>query len=595
MNEAGWRRRFRIPVAMPPQWAALRPDRLLYRSNVSGKWELHAWDRASDVHRQVTDRTEGTTNGQIDPSGEAIYWFRDTDGDEFGTWMVEPFEGGEARQAFDGIPNAYTTGLALGSDALVVGSSSEGGSQIHAARAGGAPQLVYEHAEAAWLSGLPRWWMTLSGLSSDQRLFAFHHSEHGDSRHPAVRVCDLRGEPVAELWDGPGSALSAGGWSPLPDDARLIVHHERYGTRRPLIWEPRRNEVVDVSLDLPGEVEASWYPDGATLLLEHDHAGRVELLTHNLRTGSTSDLGVGSGVAGQAAVRPDGEIWYLWSDATTPHEVRSAGGGVVLQLQADPPPPSIPYADLRADAVPAFVAEPRRSRPHPTIFFIHGGPDFHDSDEFSPWVQAWVDHGFACVLVNYRGSTGYGQAWRDAITGNPGFTELEDIATVADRLVADEVADPRRLVIAGISWGGYLTLLGLGMQPERWSLGVAGVPVADYVAAYEDEMEPLKAYDRALFGGASPSEDPELYQSRSPISYVERVDAPVWVLVGENDPRCPSRQIDNYLARLRALGKPHEVVRFDAGHTSKKVTEEIRQVESMIDFVARNLGTPPPQ
>jgi dipeptidyl aminopeptidase/acylaminoacyl peptidase len=76
---------------------------------------------------------------------------------------------------------------------------------------------------------------------------------------------------------------------------------------------------------------------------------------------------------------------------------------------------------------------------------------------------------------------------------------------------------------------------------------------------------------------------------------VEKVDVPLFVLVGENDPRCPVRQIDNYLDRLRALGKTHEVLRFDAGHGSRKMGERIRQTEKMIDFVARHHGTQPPQ
>jgi acetyl esterase/lipase len=594
MPEAAWRRRFRTPVAGLPQWAILRPDRLVYLSNASGKWELHAWDRVTDLHRQVTDRAEGTTNGQIDPSGEAIYWFQDNDGNERGIWMLEPFEGGEPKPAFEEIADAYSTGLALGTDAMVVGSSSEAGSQIHLVRPGSTPQMVYQHVESAWLSGVRRWWMGISGLSSDERYFCFHHAEHGDSRHPAVRVCRLDGERVAELWDGPGLGLSAGGWSPVRGDSRLIVHHERDGTRRPLLWAPQRDEVVDLRLALPGEVEATWYPDGTALLLEHDHAGRVELLQFDIGTGSVTNLGVPRGISGPSAVRPDGDVWYVWSDATTSYEVRRTRGGVAFQSPGDPAPRGVPYADLRAGSVPAFVAEPRAPRPHPTIFLIHGGPDSRDGDEFSAWLQAWIDHGFACVLINYRGSTGYGREWRDSIAGNPGFTELEDIAAVADRVIADGIADRRRLVLAGGSWGGYLTLLGLGIQPDRWSLGIAAVPVADYVAAYEDEMEPLKAFDRALFG-ASPSDEAELYRLRSPITYVEKVDVPLLVLVGENDPRCPVRQIDNYLERLRALGKPHEVVRFDAGHGSRKVDEEIRQVESMIDFASRHLGTPAPQ
>jgi len=160
-------------------------------------------------------------------------------------------------------------------------------------------------------------------------------------------------------------------------------------------------------------------------------------------------------------------------------------------------------------------------------------------------------------------------------------------------VAAQPWADPQRIALGGASWGGYLTLLGLGTQPERWALGLASVPVADYVAAYEDEMEPLKAMDRALFGG-SPDEVRAAYEARSPITFAGNVRVPLLVMAGENDPRCPIRQIDNYLARLQELGVPHEVYRFDAGHGSLVIDEAIRQVEVMLDFAARHLGTSPP-
>ncbi len=162
---------------------------------------------------------------------------------------------------------------------------------------------------------------------------------------------------------------------------------------------------------------------------------------------------------------------------------------------------------------------------------------------------------------------------------------------VRDHLVAAGVADPARLVVGGGSWGGYLTLLALGLQPEAWSLGLAAVPVADYVAAFEDEMEPLKAFDRALFGG-TPAERPEFYRERSPITYAERVRVPVLLMAGRRDPRCPIRQIERYLARLRELGRSHEYYEFESGHSSMLVDERIRQVAAQIDFVHRHLGTP---
>src|SRR5579884_3539259 len=105
--EAAWRRRFRTPRVSLPMWARDMPDRLLYSSNATGTWELYTWDRAAGIHRQVTDRPAGTTRGALAPDGAWIWWFDDTCGDEFGRWVVEPFEGGAARPATPGLSAAY--------------------------------------------------------------------------------------------------------------------------------------------------------------------------------------------------------------------------------------------------------------------------------------------------------------------------------------------------------------------------------------------------------------------------------------------------------------------------------------------------------
>ncbi|MDQ3787944.1 MAG: S9 family peptidase, partial [Actinomycetota bacterium] len=227
--------------------------------------------------------------------------------------------------------------------------------------------------------------------------------------------------------------------------------------------------------------------------------------------------------------------------------------------------------------------------PLPTVFALHGGPHSLDEDRFSAYRAAWLDAGFAVVHVNYRGSTGYGSTWRDAIEGRPGLTELADVAAVHEWAVAKGLADPAKCVVNGASWGGYLSLLAMGTQPALWAAGVAGVPVADYLAAYEDEMEPLRAFDRALFGG-SPDEVRDRYVECSPITYVDNVRAPVLVVAGENDPRCPIRQIENYLEKLADRDSPYEVYRYDAGHGSLVVAETIKQTAIEIHFVRRHLG-----
>ena len=168
-----------------------------------------------------------------------------------------------------------------------------------------------------------------------------------------------------------------------------------------------------------------------------------------------------------------------------------------------------------------------------------------------------------------------------------GFSEAVEAA------VASGLADPRQLVLGGGSWGGYLTLLGLGTQPEAWAVGLAAVPVADYVTAYHDEMEALKSLDRALLG-SSPEEVPERYEVSSPLTYVDEVRAPVFISAGVNDPRCPIRQVENYVERLERRGAPHEVYRYDAGHGSLVVEERIKQLRLEIDFALRHLPGPLP-
>ncbi|MGH3773574.1 MAG: alpha/beta hydrolase family protein, partial [Pseudonocardiaceae bacterium] len=267
-----------------------------------------------------------------------------------------------------------------------------------------------------------------------------------------------------------------------------------------------------------------------------------------------------------------------------------------LRPQGEPAPGSTPLTDQFVATphgeVHALVATPDAAGDAalPTVFLLHGGPHIADEDRFCAIRALWLDAGFAVVHVNYRGSTGYGCAWRDAIEGRPGLTELEDLAAVHDWAISSGLADPAGCVLEGWSWGGYLVLLALGTQPQRWAAGVAGVPVADYLAAYADEMEPLRAFDRALFGG-SPEELPELYRTASPITYAADMRAPILLLAGENDPRCPIRQIDNYLARLADLGKPHRCYRYDAGHGSLVVAEALRHAAVEVAFVREALGT----
>lgn len=626
-----WEQRFTAARVSVPSWGADAPTACVLLSNQTGTFEVYAWEldgtgAAGTGLRQVTDRPNGTVDAAVSRDGAWVWWFADTDGDEHGTWQRQPFPGGPDTAAVPDLPAAYSAGLAFGpAGEVVIGSSDDAyGTRIHLVRPDSAepatagPRLVYEHADYAGIGA----------LSHDATLLAVDHAEHGDARHLAIRVLRLAGaaatvgagpadgvgvgvgvaETVGELWDGPGYSVAAVGFAPLAGDARLLVRHERRGRSELLLWDLASGAIRELDIDLPGELSADWLPDGTGLVVRSEHAARSTLHRYDLETATLTALPTPTGSVGSFGVRPDATVWFGWSSAAEPPAVRSLDtaaatgavpvAAVVLSAPGPGAPSSVPAEDVWVDGpggpVHALLRRPRTADgtpvqgPLPAYVDVHGGPEALDTDEFAAEPAAWVDAGFAVLSVNYRGSTGYGAQWRDALEADVGFTELADIAAVRDALVADGTLDPARCVLGGGSWGGFLTLLGLGTQPGRWAAGVAVVPVADYLAAYEDEMEPLKAFDRALFGG-SPAEVPEKYRRASPLTWIDRVRAPVLVLAGANDPRCPLRQIENYLTALGERGLPHEVYRFDAGHGSVVVAERVRQVRAALDFARRRL------
>lgn len=591
-----WQRRFRAPIVGFPTWSRHAPDRLVYASSESGIYQLHAWDRATGERRRITSEPVGLISGEVTPDGTWVVWHRDTTGDESGVWVAAPFEGGVVEPFVEGLPAGWDEGLAIGRRRTVVAKSDRDGFEVYAVDDGSAARVLARSTESLQLGGSNA--MTggpvLGALSADEELLCIEHSEHGDLIHPALRILSARtGAVVRELRDD-GRALCAFAWSPVAGDPRLAIGHERRGERAPAIWNVETGELVDLPLPWDRFTEvADWWPDAGAVLLVELRDGRDYLHRFDLATSELVELPMREGSITGARVRPDGTVWYRVQRGEHPGIVLQVGQDEPVLAPPSPAPPGRPfvpwtYANGDDHRVQGWLVEPDGPKPWPTLFLIHGGPTSVDLDRWSPEVQAYVDMGFAVGMLNYRGSIGFGAAWRDALIGNIGWPEVADIAAGHDDLLERGIADPARSVIAGWSWGGYLTLLMHGMHPERFVAGVAGVPVADYVAAYADESPLLQAYDRALLGG-EPSDVPQLMIERSPIEYVDRVTAPLLILAGEHDSRCPLPQILSYVDRLKARAHPHELYLFGTGHSSFDIDERIRQLGVVLDYLSKNV------
>jgi dipeptidyl aminopeptidase/acylaminoacyl peptidase len=412
--------------------------------------------------------------------------------------------------------------------------------------------------------------------------------------HPALRVIDPRTSAVvADLRDD-GKSLATAAWSPVAGDARLAVIHERSGEEATAIWEPVTGSWTDLPTDLPGLVVAvDWWPDASALLLANLVEGRHRLYRYELATGALMPIEQPVGQISAARVRPDGSVWLHWASGAGAPRILDDRGDEVLRPEGERAPAGRPYVSFRFDnqhgqSVHGFYVTPEGDGPFPVLVRPHGGPTWLDEDRWSPEAQAYVDAGFAVAMINYRGSTGYGAEWRDALTGDIGGPELEDLNAGLEWLVQHGIADPARAVVGGWSWGGYLTLMELGKHPDLWLCGVAGIPVGDYELSYDDMSPDLQAYDRALLGGR-PDEVPALMLDRNPINFADDVRVPVLFIIGENDSRCPYRQAMAYVDKLAARDHPHEVYLFGTGHGSFDTEEDVRQVGTILAFLAKHV------
>jgi dipeptidyl aminopeptidase/acylaminoacyl peptidase len=345
-------------------------------------------------------------------------------------------------------------------------------------------------------------------------------------------------------------------------DGRLVFSYSDGGLERLSVREPDFGRVTPV--DVPHTLIDQLCATGSTVVyLAASPTTEVHVAAVAVDTGAVEVL-----------VEPrDLGLDPTWFSMPEPIEFPTAGGVTAHALLYPPTNPD--------------VVAPTDERP-PLLVMIHGGPTAAARPMLQLSRQYWTSRGFAVVDVNYRGSTGYGRAYRDLLRGAWGVADVEDCAAVCEHLVERGQADPARLCIRGGSAGGFTTLAALTFH-EVFAAGASHYGVADLGVLAE---ETHKFESRYLDGLVGPwPEARATYEARSPIFHTDRIDRPLAVFQGLDDPIVPPNQAEMIVEALRTKGVPVAYLPFEGEQHGFRQSQNIRAaLDGELSFYAQVLG-----
>jgi dipeptidyl aminopeptidase/acylaminoacyl peptidase len=244
-----------------------------------------------------------------------------------------------------------------------------------------------------------------------------------------------------------------------------------------------------------------------------------------------------------------------------------------------------------------YVARPPGRGPAPTVLLVHGGPWFRDYWGYSSTVQFLASRGYAVLQINYRASTGYGRAFVEAGVHQHARAMHDDLIDGVRWAIAKGIADPARVAIMGASYGGYATLVGLTFTPEVFACGVDFFGPSNLVSLIEARpaywtWSFFRPYYHKYYGDVTRPDDRRRLESQSPLFRADRVQRPLLVIHGANDPNVRKQESDQMVEALHREGKDVEyLVLYDEGHGGfGNPTSVVRTYRVVERFLAKYLG-----
>jgi len=446
----------------------------------------------------------------------------------------------------------------------------------------------------------------LADVSPDKRFLAFvklqtmsdsnvhlYDRSSGKMRLMTPHEGDVRNQAMGFSADGSGLYLTT-------DEGREFTHLVRYD-----MGSGDAEVVVESGWDV---ARATTSKGGRYLLVAINNDARTEVRIYETATMQQlplPDIPTGD-ISAMSVSRDEQTMAFYVSGDRNPNDlyVYEFGGGAPLQLTRSLSPAIDPadlvegrvvrFASWDGLEIPGVLYTPHGAGPDsrvPALVWVHGGPGGQSRVGYFGLIQYLVNHGYAVYAINNRGSSGYGKTFNQLDDRDHGEGDLGDCVASKQMLVETAFADPDRIGIIGGSYGGYMVLAALTLQPEEFAVGIDLFGISNWIRTLESIPPWWEAMREALYREmGDPAEDVERLTRISPLFNADKIVRPLMVLQGANDPRVIQVESDDIVEAARANGVPVEYVVFDdEGHGFQKKENQLSGYKAILGFVDEHL------
>ena len=581
--------------------ASWSPDgsKILVSANPSGIWNAHIIPAAGGQMQAVTSSTTDAILAlDYFPADERILYSSDKGGNELAHLYVRETDG-TIRDVTPGDGHqANFLGWAGDDKSFFVAMNDRDQSwfDVHRISTDGyRKELLFRNPGG----------FDIGGVSPDGRFIAL--SKARTTNDSDVWLHDRQAKTTKNLTAHTGNVNNAAA-DFAPDNSRLLFlsdsGREFAALRAYDLATGAVSTIVEEKWDVTG---ASYSKSGKylTVTVNEDARSVQRLLDAKSLAPAPLPGATGGVMSGLTVSRNDSAVAFYASDGSVPNELYAGRIGAAPARLTNALNASIKRSDLvrprvvrfrsyDSVEVPGVLYRPHQaspSTPAPAIVLVHGGPGGQGTVYYSPMIQALVNHGYVVFDINNRGSSGYGKSFLAMDDRKHGEADLGDVVASKKMLAATGYVDTTKVAIMGGSYGGFMVLAALTLQPDAFDVGIDLFGVANWVRTLESIPPYWAAYREALYAEmGDPKTDSARLHRISPVFHADRIKAPLMVLQGANDPRVLPIESDEIVAAARKNGVPVEYIVFpDEGHGFLKNDNKIKGYSAVIDFLDKYL------